>query len=65
MPVLQDEYLCGIEKVGIHSYRYCPKEADDGKMFCDDSKLLKHLSGLEDEMNSYFHRLHHEREGEK
>ena len=38
------------------------KEADDDEMLRDYSKLLNRLSGLADEMSSYFRRMKHERE---
>ena len=38
------------------------KEAGDDEMLRDYSKLLNRLSGLADEMSSYFRRLKHERE---
>ena len=38
------------------------KEAEDDEMLQDYSKLLNRLSGLADEMSSYFRRLKHERE---
>ena len=38
------------------------KEAQDDEMLRDYSKLLNRLSGLADEMSSYFRRLKHERE---
>ena len=40
------------------------KEAQDDEMLRDYSKLLNRLSGLADEMSSYFRRMKHEREGE-
>ena len=39
------------------------KDAEDDEMLRDYSKLLNRLSGLADEMSSYFHRMKHEREG--
>ena len=39
------------------------KEAEDDEMLRDYSKLLNRLSGLADEMSSYFRRMKHEREG--
>jgi ppGpp synthetase/RelA/SpoT-type nucleotidyltranferase len=39
------------------------KNAQDDEMLLDYSKLLNRLSGLADEMSSYFRRLKHEREG--
>ena len=39
------------------------KEAHDDEMLKDYSKLLNRLSGLADEMSSYFIRLKREREG--
>lgn len=41
------------------------KEAEDDEMLQDYSKLLNRLSGLADEMSSYFRRLKQEREGSK
>ena len=41
------------------------KEAEDDEMLRDYSKLLNRLSGLADEMSSYFRRLKHEREADK
>ena len=41
------------------------KEAEDDEMLRDYSKLLNRLSGLADEMSSYFRRLKHERESGK
>ena len=41
------------------------KEAQDDEMMRDYSKLLNRLSGLADEMSSYFRRMKHEREGDK
>ena len=38
------------------------KEAQDDEMLKDYSKLLNRLSGLADEMSSYFRRMKHERE---
>lgn len=38
------------------------KESDDDEMLRDYSKLLNRLSGLADEMSSYFRRMKHERE---
>ena len=38
------------------------KEAQDDEMLQDYSKLLNRLSGLADEMSSYFRRLKQERE---
>ena len=38
------------------------KEAEDDEMLRDYSKLLNRLSGLADEMSSYFRRMKHERE---
>lgn len=38
------------------------KEADDDEMLRDYSKLLNRLSGLADEMSSYFRRMKHQRE---
>ena len=38
------------------------KEVEDDEMLQDYSKLLNRLSGLADEMSSYFRRLKHERE---
>ena len=38
------------------------KEAQDDEMLRDYSKLLNRLSGLADEMSSYFRRMKHERE---
>ena len=38
------------------------KEAEDDEMLQDYSKLLNRLSGLADEMSSYFRRMKHERE---
>ena len=38
-------------------------EAEDDEMLRDYSKLLNRLSGLADEMSSYFRRMKHEREG--
>ena len=40
------------------------KEAEDDEMLRDYSKLLNRLSGLADEMSSYFRRMKHERETE-
>lgn len=40
------------------------KTAEDDEMLRDYSKLLNRLSGLADEMSSYFRRMKHEREGE-
>ena len=40
------------------------KEAEDDEMLRDYSKLLNRLSGLADEMSSYFRRMKHERERE-
>ena len=40
------------------------KEAEDDEMLQDYSRLLNRLSGLADEMSSYFRRLKHEREKE-
>ena len=40
------------------------KEAGDDEMLRDYSKLLNRLSGLADEMSSYFRRLKRERDGE-
>ena len=40
------------------------KEAEDDEMLRDYSKLLNRLSGLADEMSSYFRRLKHERESD-
>ena len=40
------------------------KNAEDDEMLRDYSKLLNRLSGLADEMSSYFRRLKHERERE-
>ena len=39
------------------------KDAEDDEMLRDYSKLLNRLSGLADEMSSYFRRMKHEREG--
>ena len=39
------------------------KEAEDDEMLRDYSKLLNRLSGLADEMSSYFRRMKQEREG--
>ena len=41
------------------------KNAEDDEMLRDYSKLLNRLSGLADEMSSYFRRLKHEREQEE
>jgi len=41
------------------------KEAEDDEMLRDYSKLLNRLSGLADEMSSYFRRLKQEREGKE
>ena len=41
------------------------KEAEDDEMLQDYSKLLNRLSGLADEMSSYFRRMKQEREGSK
>ena len=41
------------------------KEAEDVEILRDYSKLLNRLSGLADEMSSYFRRLHHERQDEQ
>ena len=41
------------------------KEAEDDEMLRDYSKLLNRLSGLADEMSSYFRRMKHEREDRK
>ena len=41
------------------------KNAEEDEMLRDYSRLLNRLSGLADEMSSYFRRLHHEREGAK
>ena len=41
------------------------KEAQDDEMLQDYSKLLNRLSGLADEMSSYFRRLKHERDRTK
>ena len=41
------------------------KEAQDDEMLRDYSRLLNRLSGLADEMSSYFRRLKHERESDK
>ena len=38
------------------------KEAEDDEMLCDYSKLLNRLSGLADEMSSYFRRMKQDRE---
>lgn len=38
------------------------KEVQDDEMLCDYSKLLNRLSGLADEMSSYFRRMKHERD---
>ena len=38
------------------------KDAEDDEMLRDYSKLLNRLSGLADEMSSYFRRMKHERE---
>ena len=38
------------------------KNAEEDEMLRDYSRLLNRLSGLADEMSSYFRRLHHERE---
>ena len=38
------------------------KEAEDDEMLQDYSKLLNRLSGLADEMSSYFRRLKQQRE---
>ena len=40
------------------------KEAEDDEMLRDYSKLLNRLSGLADEMSSYFRRMKHERENQ-
>ena len=40
------------------------KDAEDEEMLRDYSKLLNRLSGLADEMSSYFRRMKHERESE-
>lgn len=40
------------------------KDAEDDEMLRDYSKLLNRLSGLADEMSSYFRRMKHEREDE-
>ena len=40
------------------------KDAEDDEMLRDYSKLLNRLSGLADEMSSYFRRMKHERESE-
>lgn len=40
------------------------KDAEDDEMLRDYSKLLNRLSGLADEMSSYFRRLKNEREGD-
>ena len=40
------------------------KEAEDDEMLRDYSKLLNRLSGLADEMSSYFRRMKHERKNE-
>ena len=40
------------------------KESDDDEMLRDYSKLLNRLSGLADEMSSYFRRMKHERDQE-
>lgn len=41
------------------------KDAEDDEMLSDYSKLLNRLSGLADEMSSYFRRMKHEREAEE
>ena len=41
------------------------KEAEDDEMLRDYSKLMNRLSGLADEMSSYFRRLKQEREGKE
>ena len=41
------------------------KEAQDDEMIQDYSKLLNRLSGLADEMSSYFRRLKHERDRDR
>ena len=41
------------------------KDAEDDEMLQDYSKLLNRLSGLADEMSSYFRRMKHEREKDK
>ena len=41
------------------------KEAEDDEMLRDYSKLLNRLSGMADEMSSYFRRLKQEREGKE
>lgn len=41
------------------------KNAEEDEMLRDYSKLLNRLSGLADEMSSYFRRLQHEREDKK
>ena len=40
------------------------KDAEDNEMLRDYSRLLNRLSGLADEMSSYFRRMKHERECE-
>ena len=40
------------------------KEAEDDEMLRDYSKLLNRLSGLADEMSSYFRRMKHQKESE-
>lgn len=41
------------------------KETEEDEMLRDYSKLLNRLSGLADEMSSYFRRMKHERENDK